>query len=595
MLNAYQNNNGRFCKALNSVQYCYYTVPADITPDDQFNLRMDMRISRNEIRYAGRIVKDGSSVTTNNEGINIKALDTSGNELAVGTTDAAGFFSVPVASPAARLEIDAPSYIVEDVNVAGLTPGSDNIVDVMLADNSMMGQCGGAGSNTPACLRAGNASYENPDKRRFSMRYTSANSQSYNNAYQHNNSQDYFYDIDYVMWHYLERTTSSTDAWNMGSAKADINGDHRVDFKDAAFVTQTLGCNETTCGERCLKNLANSASNVQCSVSDISCRNICQLRDGVPRSWRVADINGDNRITQDDMAAMRVCLNQPATGNCAAMDMDNDTNIDMDDVKIVNGLSGKCNQRTCGVRCIVDAMNTSVRLSVDQTTTDGKYSCLMKNGATVTWHSADLDGHGSVDENDLKFAQDYHGYGVEWAAENQKMDINKDGRVDQKDLSLFRQAYNKTVTSCSGCCIIDTARCTVAGQQPFVPSTNPDRARQCCESWYTDPERYITFNDLNLTGTDNNINIYDIATMKPYYMTGWGPNVKPDVKVHTNNGMSRVDWNMDGKVTINDLALMKKGRERCRDLNNLNQIPALCTICDDINSPGHTNCLNLNP
>ncbi len=79
--------------------------------------------------------------------------------------------------------------------------------------------------------------------------------------------------------------------------------------------------------------------------------------------------------------------------------------------------------------------------------------------------------------------------------------------------------------------------------------------------------------------------------MKPYYMTGWGPNVKPDVKVHTNNGMARVDWNMDGKVTIDDLALMKKGRERCSLISG-GKSPQ-CMVCDDIGSHDVRKCLDI--
>ncbi len=211
--------------------------------------------------------------------------------------------------------------------------------------------------------------------------------------------------------------------------------------------------------------------------------------------------------------------------------------------------------------------------------------------------------------------------------------------VDMKDLSLFSQAYNKKVVDnpvyCPDCCeILDETDCQ--DQQPFVPATNPTLAQQCCKTWGADPSRYLLFRDVNAdpglciidkkvcpdeepfdiesdtvkakrccmtpqmdpsryvtlsdldTNSDNLININDIAQLKPLYMTGWGPNVKPDVKVHTNNGMSRVDWNKDGKVTINDLALMKGGRVRCTKLAN--DFPPTCTVCYDVVHEGTQPC-----
>ncbi len=191
---------------------------------------------------------------------------------------------------------------------------------------------------------------------------------------------------------------------------------------------------------------------------------------------------------------------------------------------------------------------------------------------------ADMNGDNKVDESDLRFVQSRHGHGVKWSAEHEKADFNGDGVVDLNDLQYFKRMFSKTATNN---CIVDTDRCPEqAAFDPTLP-VNEQLARKCCHIKQTDPERYIIESEMDMNG-DGRVTIHDLASIKPYYALGWGPNARRDVLRHDLSSLHRADYDMDGKVTLKDLKYLKSGLTRCIGLSTP---PSQCTVCDDDPDP----------
>ncbi len=526
--------------------------------------------------YAGVVKLDGRPADENT-GITAVFKDSQGAVIGspAQTNSTGGFVFYSQEAPAS-VELKKDAYIIETAPVPA--PGSDYLVSLDL--KSVLDKCDGE-----ACLRGGNMSYEGPDEKKISLRLATGDKvASYRDQYNSVIDSDilpdnyYFYDMDYLKMHFGERAIGSELLWDSSSEQADINKDGRVDWKDAAFVSQTLGCNRTTCGELCVSK----AGFPRCGVHDPNCyASACVMRGGVPMSWKNTDFyDTDDKISASEIAGFKACVGVSTPECLNKYDFNDDNKVDGEtgdygsDFNVYKKYFD-CTTVKCSTRCLVDTLDTTARMSVDKPEGQ-KYSCLTSQGYPVPWTAADMNGDGKVDESDLTFVQSRHGHGVKWSAEHEKADFNGDGVVDLKDLYYFKRMFSKTVTNN---CIVDTDRCPAqAAFDPALPG-NEQIARNCCHTKHTDPERYIIESEMDMNG-DGRVTIHDLAGIKPYYALGWGPSARRDVLRHDLSGLHRVDYNMDGKVTIKDLKYLKSGLTRCWEKQN--NPHGGCTVCDDI-------------